>query len=174
MKKILFIFIMLVPNLVFSQKSQLNQFFDKYSGQDGYTSVYITKYLFEMFAKLNTDKEEHDFKDATNKLESIKILTVDSALNSNLKINFSNELKKILPRNEYKDLMVVREGKKQINFMIRETNGKISELVMTVIGENQPLLIMLEGDIDLAKISKISKSMKIDGFENLEKVDDKK
>jgi len=173
MKKILLILTFMIPFLAFSQKSPLDAFFDKYSGQEGYTSVYITKYLFDMFAKLNTDKEENDFKAATSKLDAIKILTVDSALNASKRIDFGAELKKILPKTDYKDLMVVKEGKKQINFMIRESKGKISELVMTVTGSDQPIMILLEGDIDLAKISKISKTMQIDGFENLEKVNDK-
>ncbi len=173
MKKIFLILFILIPVSVFSQKTQLNAFFDKYSGQEGYTSVYITKYLFQMFAKLDNGKEENDFKDATSTLDAIKILSVDSALNVSKKIDFAVELKKVLPASEYKDLMVVREGKKQINFMIRENNGKISELVMTVVGQDKPLLIFLEGYINLKKISKLSKSMNIDGFENLDKVKDK-
>jgi hypothetical protein len=163
----------MIPLQTFAQNSPLDAFFDKYSGQEGYNSVYITKYLFEMFAKINTDKEKSDFKDATSKLTAIKILSVDSILNATRKIDFSNELRKILPKTDYKDLMVVKEGKKQIKFMIRETNGRISELIMAITGEDAPFLMIIQGDIDLAKISKISKSMKIDEFENLENVKDK-
>jgi hypothetical protein len=173
MKKLIIIIVFLIPFSLVGQKSQLNDFFEKYSGQEGYTSVYITKYLFQMFATISDEKEDKEFKDVTSKLESIKILTVDSAMNQNKKIDFANELKKILPKTDYKDLMVVKEGKKQINFMIRESNGKISELVMAVSGPDEPVLIFLEGDINLAKVSKLSKSMKIDGFEHLEKVDKK-
>jgi hypothetical protein len=45
---------------------------------------------------------------------------------------------------------------------------------MTVDGLASPVLIYLEGDINLKHISKLSKSMKIDGFEHLEKIDEKK
>jgi len=78
----------MIPVLTFAQNSPLDDFFDKYSGQEGYNSVYITKYLFQMFAKINTDKEASDFKDATSKLTAIKILSVDSVLNSTRKIDF--------------------------------------------------------------------------------------
>jgi hypothetical protein len=161
------------PLLVNAQKSQLNVFFDKYSGQEGYTSVHITKYLFQMFAKISTDEENKEFKEVTSKLTAIKILTVDSALNVTKKVDFGNDLKKILPRSEYKDLMIVKDGKKTISFVIKESNDKISELVMTISGPGSPVLIFLEGDIDLASMSKLSKKMNIDGFEHLEDIDDK-
>jgi len=57
--------------------------------------------------------------------------------------------------------------------MVRETNGRISELIMAITGEDEPFLMIIQGDIDLAKISKISKSMDIEGFDNLENVKNK-
>ncbi len=173
MKKIAFIIIFMFPLMIFAQKSQLNTFFDKYSGQEGYTSVYITKYLFQMFAKISNDKEDKEFKDITSKLTAIKILTIDSAVNVTKKVDFGNELRKVLPPSEYNDLMVVKDGKKTVRFMIKESNNKISELVMTVSGPGAPVLIFLEGDIDLANISKLSKTMNINGMEHLEDIDEK-
>ena len=173
MKKLLIIILLILPVLAFSQKSQINVFFDKYSGQEGYTSVYITKYLFQMFAKISNDKEDKEFKDITSKLTSIKILTVDSALNATKKVDFSNELKKILPQSDYKDLLIVKDGKKTISFVIKEKNDKISELVMTISGPDSPVLIFLEGEIDLANMSKLSKTMNIKGFEHLNDIDEK-
>ncbi|RLD84879.1 MAG: hypothetical protein DRJ07_04345, partial [Bacteroidetes bacterium] len=85
---------------------------------------------------------------------------------------FQKELLQILPKTNYKDLMIIKEGRQDIRFLIREENSKISELVMIITGEDDPVLIFLEGDINLKNISKMSKSMKIKGFEHLEKVDD--
>ena len=42
---------------------------------------------------------------------------------------------------------------------------------MVLGGEHEFLLLSLVGDIDLKQISKLSKSMDIDGFQNLEKLD---
>jgi len=172
MKKLLIIILLMFPIMTFAQKSQLNAFFDKYSGQEGYTSVHITKYLFQMFAKISNDQEDKEFKEVTSKLTAIKILTIDSALNVTKKIDFGNELKKILPSSDYKDLMIVKDGKKTISFVIKETNDKISELVMTISGPGSPVLIFLEGDIDLANMSKLSKKMNISGFEHLDDIDE--
>lgn len=171
MKKVSLIILLMVPVLVFSQKSPLNTLFDKYSGQEGYTSVHITKYMFQLFAEISNDKEDKEFKDVTSKLDAIKILALSDDATESQKKSFKSELIKNLPKSQYKDLMIIREGKKVVTFMIKEDGSKISELVMFVDENDKSTLLYLDGDINLKSISKLSKSMKIDGFEHLEKVD---
>ena len=172
MKKIVIMLIVLLsPVWLLAQNSQLSNFFDKYSGQEGYTSVYITKYMFELFAKISDEQEDKEFKELTSNLNSIKILTADSLMEARNGGKFQKELLQILPKTNYKDLMIIKEGRQDIRFLIREEKSKITELVMIVTGEDDPVLIFLEGDINLKNISKMSKSMKIKGFEHLEKVD---
>lgn len=163
----------MIPIMAFSQKSQLNAFFDKYSGQEGYTSVHITKYMFQLFAEISNDEEDKEFKEVTSKLDAIKILTVSNDASNAKKKAFKNALLGQLPQSVYKDLMIIKEGKKEITFKIREENKKISELVMFVDEIDESVLIYLDGDINLKQVSKLSKSMKIDGFEHLDKVDKK-
>ena len=173
MKKVSLILLFMIPVLAFSQKSPLNQLFDKYSGQEGYTSVHITKYMFQLFAEISNDKEDKEFKDVTSKLSAIKILALSDDASENQKKSFKSDLIKNLPKSVYKDLMIIKDGKKEVSFMIKEEGNKISELVMFVDENNESTLIYLDGDINLKNISKLSKSMKIDGFEHLEKVDKK-
>jgi CRISPR/Cas system-associated protein endoribonuclease Cas2 len=174
MKTIAFIILIALPVFANAQESQLNSFFEKYSGKDGYTSVYITKYMFELFTKIDAEKKDKDLDEVLTKLKSIKILTIDSVTNLKTNLKFGKELLTVLPKNIYKELMIVKDGRQTITFMIREDGSKISEFVMTVDGLASPVLIYLEGDINLKHISKLSKSMKIDGFEHLEKIDEKK
>lgn len=170
MKRLLIILILVVPNIVIGQNSQLNKLFEKYSGMDGYTSVHITKYMFELVAKIDTDEDMDEFKDVTKGLDYIKILTVSDERDKNKKGKFIQELKSVLKTPLYKDLMVVKEGKETVVFKVLEVKKKIVELVMTVEGGGEPVLIYMGGDIDLNKISKMSKSFKIDGFEHLKDV----
>ena len=172
MKKVSLIILLMLPVLAFSQKSPLNTLFDKYSGQDGYTSVHITKYMFQLFAEISNEKENKEFKDVTSKLEAIKILALSNDATYNQKKSFKKDLIQSLPSSVYKDLMIIKEGKKEISFKIKDDGGKISELLMFVDEDDESVLIYLDGDINLKNISKLSKSMKIDGFEHLEKVDE--
>ena len=156
-----------------AQTNAVDRLFDKYADKDGYTSVLVTKYMFQLFEKVASDKDDKDFKEITRKLTGIKILTIDSAVNVKRGHSFYKEIISSLPASEYKDLMVIKEKGQEVKFMIREDNGRISELLM-VAGGDDAVLIALQGDIDLKQVSKLSKSMNIKGFERLDKVHDKK
>jgi hypothetical protein len=80
----------------------------------------------------------------------------------------------MIPAKEYEELMSVRDKDKDMKFFIKESGGKISELVMVAGGNEEFMLLSIFGEIDLKQISKISKKMNIDGLENLENIKDKK
>ncbi|NOZ34784.1 MAG: DUF4252 domain-containing protein [Chlorobi bacterium] len=173
MKHLTIAFFMLISIWTTAQETQAVKFFNKYSGQKGYTSVYITKYMFDLFAKISNDTEDKEFHEITSKLNAIKILTLDSALNAKNSIKFNKELLQNLPKSIYKQLMIVKDGKQTVNFLINKKNDKISEFLMIVYGEGDPVLIMLEGDINLKNIAKLSKTMDVNDFKYLEKIDKK-
>ncbi|MDA3891147.1 MAG: DUF4252 domain-containing protein [Salinivirgaceae bacterium] len=168
MKKIVLIIAVAILTIQgMAQQSQLNTLFDKYSGKEGYTSVYITSYMFELFSKL---ANEDDFDNVTKGLEAIKILTSDGSPAQ--KKAFYEDVNKALPASVYKDFMIVKDGAQEVIFKVRDEDDKITEFVMIVKDEYEPVLLFLQGDIDLAQVAKMSKSMDIKGFEHLEKVDD--
>ena len=164
---ILLMFLSLVMIGVKGQNSAVDKLFDKYSGKDGYTSILISKYMFSLFSDVNPDNKE--FNDLVGKLNSIKILSSDST-NNNEGVNFYKEIMSELPIKDYKELMVVKEKNQETRFLVKENNGNIVELLLVVGGKSSNVLICIQGDINLKNIAKLSKSMKIDGLENLEKI----
>ncbi len=172
MKKILFVYVIaLLPLFSIAQRSSIEEIFNKYSGQDGYTSVLITEYMFNLFAKIANESEDKEFKEITSQLKSIRILTADEPVGTKQNRSFYEEVLAALPKSLYKDLMIVKDGDEEIKFLIREEGQKISEFVMVIGGGEEAVLISLHGDIDLETISKLSNSMNIQGLEHLEKVD---
>lgn len=169
MKRVAFIlFFVTVFITTKSQNSAVDKLFDKYSGKEGYTSVFISKYMFSMFS--DVDPENKEFNDLVGKLNSIKILANDSDQNHE-GVNFYNEILKELPIKEYKELMVVKEKDQELKFLVKDVNGIIVELLLIVGGKSDNVLICIQGEnINLKNIAKLSKSMKIDGLENLEKI----
>ena len=87
----------------------------------------------------------------------------------NASINFYKELEKDLPASQYKELMAVKEKGQDVKFLIHEENGKITELILISSGKENAL-ICISGEIDLKTISKLSKSMQIQGMENLDQI----
>ncbi|NVO09520.1 MAG: DUF4252 domain-containing protein [Bacteroidales bacterium] len=162
------IFFAMVLIVAKGQNSAVDKLFDKYSGKEGYTSILISKYMFSMFSDVNP--ENKDFNDLVSKLNSIKILASDSSSN-NVGVNFYNEIMKELPSKDYKELMVVKEKNQDIKFLVKDVNGVIVELLLVVGGKFENVLICIQGEnINLKNIAKLSKSMKINGLENLEKI----
>lgn len=168
MKKIILILLFITPLLAGAQNSKIGVLFDEFSGKDGYTSVHITKYMFSLLSKINTQKEEREFNEIVTKLRSIKVLSSKQTTDN----TFGESLKKIFNEDQYKTLMTIKDSGETIHFYINEKNDVISELVMTVVGKS-PVLIFLEGDINLKEISKLSKLMNIKELQLLENIKDK-
>ena len=155
-----------------SQKDPVDRIFDKYSGQEGYTTVYISSKMFSLFADMDPDDQE--LQDMMNGLKSIRILASDDSDESGGDgINFYKEVMKDLAVEKYEELMVVMDGNQDLKFLIREENGKIVELLLVGGGDGDNVLISIRGIIDMKNIGKIGKALDVEGLENLEKIDEK-
>lgn len=149
----------------FSQQSAVDKVFDKYSGKEGYTTVYISSFMFNLLNSLEVDDPEYnEFKKATSGISSIKILTQEGKGSA----SFGKELLNMLPRSEYKEMMVVKDEDEEVQFLARESGGKITEFLLIVSGGGDDALIAIQGDIDLESISSIASGLDLPGMENLE------
>lgn len=171
MKKITLVlvsaFIALSLNL--NAQTAVDKIFDKYNGSAGFTSVTINKYMFEMIARMDTSEEGKEFREAISKLYSIRILAMDSVNSGG--VNLYDVVMNSLPKKEYKELMTIKEEDTDIKFLVREKGDIITELILIAGGRNEEnALIVIKGEIDLASIGAIGRSMDIEGLEQLEKL----
>ena len=176
MKKLMFIVCFIgLSAVIMAQNSSIDRVFDKYAGKEGFTTVYISKYMFSMFASLENveDDDLKEVQDVFGKLTGIKILAVEDEDAVGEGVNFYDEIMKDLPRNEYQELMVVKNSESDVIFLAREEKGVIVELLLIVGGESDNALIAITGEIDLATISKLSETMDIEGMEELENLEEK-
>ncbi len=175
MKKLIFVFVVSLGFFnLWGQSSPADKLFEKYSGKEGFTSVYISKYMFDMFMSINdTSSENQEMRDVVSKLNSIKILAVDDKSKIPAGVNLYNEVMKAVDNKEYKELMVIKEEGQDVKFLVKENGGKVNELLLAVGGKDDNVLISIQGDIDMKNISKLAKAMNIQGMENLEDIDKK-
>lgn len=164
MKKIIPVFILLFISLAsVAQRNAIDEMFDKYSGRDGITTVYISSKMFSMMARVDLDDEE--LQDVIKNLKTIRILTVeDQELNN--KLDFFSELSGKHDFSDYEELMVVKESDKNLKFLVKEKGDRIDELLMIGGGPGQNVLISIKGDLDLDNISSISRTMGIKELQN--------
>lgn len=152
----------------FGQQSAVDKVFDKYSGKEGYTTVYISSFMFNLLNKLEVDDPEYnEFKKATSGISSIRILTQDGSNSA----PFGKELLAMLPRSEYQEMMVVKEENEEVLFLAREEGGKITEFLLIVSGGGEDALIAITGDIDIESLAGIAEGLDMPALENLEGLD---
>jgi hypothetical protein len=152
-------------------QSIMDKLYDKYSGYEGYTSVYISKYMFDMFRNNETPVATGDeMEQMISKLNCIKILVNDDDPLTIAPVNLYQEMMKILPSSAYKEIMTVKDKGKDVKFYAKEEKNKVVELLLVIGGKDENALISIQGDIDMNNISKLAKSMNIEGMENLENI----
>ncbi len=165
-------FILIMISLsAFSQRNPVDKLFEKYGGKDGFTTVLISSKMFSMFSDMEAGDD--DINKMIKNIESIKILSTDDESLLNPGINFYKEIMNELSFDEYEELMVVKEKDQDIKFLVKEKEDIIVELLLVIGGKGNNALISIRGIIDLKSISKLSKSMNIEGLEKLEKIDEK-
>lgn len=172
MKKVMIIMVGVMLSMSLQAQDAITKFFGKYESDENFSNVSITSRMFGLFTDLEVENEEdQQVLDAISKLEGLKILAKDNTDNG--KALYKEALAK-LPKGEYDELMSIRDEDKDMKFLIKEKNGKISELLMVMGGNKEFFILSLFGEIDLKQIAKISSAMDIDGLEGLERLNDKK
>jgi hypothetical protein len=164
--------ILVFSGFAMAQKDPVDRLFDKYSGQEGFTTVYISSKMFSLFADM--DPEDEELQQMMNGLKSIRILATDDesdAKHSN--VNFFEEIMKDLPMDQYEELMVVKDAEQDLKFLIREDKGHVAELLLVGGGEGDNVLISIRGIIDMKNIAKITRAMDLEGLESLENLEKK-
>ncbi len=173
MKKLMVgIVMMAVAVAAQAQGDAISKFFSKYQNDETFSQVNMSSKMFSLMANLEVENpEDQEVVNMISKLKGLKILAKEEARNSR---ELYKEALGMIPAKEYEELMSVRDKDKDMKFFIKESGGKISELVMVAGGNEEFMLLTLFGEIDLKQVSKISKKMNIDGLENLENIKDKK
>ncbi len=170
MKKIAILSILFLSTLsANAQEDAITKFFSKYQNDDSFTKINITGRMFGLFTNFETEEEEdQEMIDAISKVKGLKILAKEDIRNGQ---ELYKEAVRLIDSSEYEELMTIREKDNDMKFLIKEKDGIIAELLMVIGSEDSFFLLSLVGDIDLKQISKLSKSMDIDGFENLQNID---
>ncbi len=171
MKKINLVFVFaLLPLFGFSQS-----IFDKYEDMDHVGSVTVNRSLIRLAGNLaaldEDDEDARDFREISQGLDGIKVfITEDKDISEDMGATVTKYLKS----SSMEELMRVKDKDANVKFYIK--NGRdedhVTELLMFVSGINnkefgingrkfESVLVSLTGDIDLNKISSLTKKMNL-------------
>jgi Domain of unknown function (DUF4252) len=173
MKKLMIGLVMMAVSVIANaQNDAIAKFFTKYQNDETFSQVTVSGKMFSMMANLDGDTPEEKAMIASiSKIKGLKILSKSEARNSR---ELYKEAISMIPAKDFEELMSVRDKDKDMKFFTKESGGKISELVMVMGGNEEFMVMTIFGEIDLKDISKIGKSVNIEGMENLDKINEKK
>ena len=173
MKKVIVLIVLFVfSGSLMAQNDAISKFFTKYAEDESFTVVNVSSKAFSLFADIDAeDPDEKEALEAMSKLEGLRVLALDDSTRGE---QIYKEALSLIPSKDYEELMTVRHESQDMKFLIKDSGGKISELLMVTGGEEGFFIISLVGEIDLNQISKLSGKMNIDGFENFRHLDDDK
>lgn len=150
----------------FAQNNAIEKYFQKYEDKESFTSVYVSEYMFSLFADIDMeDAEDKEVMEILQGLKSLQVLTTDE----NGK-KYYEEAIQLINQKEYKMLMKVKDGDTNVRFLIKKEGNVVKELLL-LVGGDEFVLLSIVGNINLKKISKLAKHMDIQGMEHLDKVE---
>ncbi|GIL23411.1 MAG: hypothetical protein BroJett042_19240 [Bacteroidota bacterium] len=172
MKKIIIGLMVMTASVAVQAQDAVSKFFTKYQNDESFSQVNISSKMFSLMANLDVENaEDQEVVNMISKIKGLRILAKEQTRNSR---ELYKEALGMIPVKDFEELMTVRDKDKDMKFFIKESGGKISELVMIAGGNEEFMVLSLFGEIDLKQVSKISKKMNIEGLENLENIKDKK
>ena len=168
MKKIIAaVVLMWVATGGFAQDA-ISKFFSKYQADETFSQVTVSSKMFGLFTNMDADTpEDKEVLNAISKLKGLRILAKEDARNAR---ELYKEAFTLIPMKDYEELLSVRDKDKDMKFLIKESGGKISELIMIMGGTKDFMVMTLFGEIDLKQVSRIGKKMNVEGLEKLEKM----
>jgi hypothetical protein len=169
MKKLIISMILIAAMTGAYAQDAITKFFSKYQSDETFTQVTVSSKMFSLFTDMEAEtQEDKEVLEAISKLKGLRILAKEDARNSR---ELYKEAFKLIPMKEYEELMSLRDKDKDMKFLIKESGGKISELLMVMGGTTQFMVMSLYGEIDLKQVARIGKKMNVEGLENLQKLD---
>ena len=127
-------------------------FFDKYAEMEGVTSVYITKSMLSLFPKGQTSVNGVNIGNIASRLDNIQILSADE---QPIIDKLRKESSVINTRNEYEELMRVREDGEKTTIYFKDGKKDKKEFVLLLDEKDEFTIISIVGDLTLQEIQGI-------------------
>ena len=156
----------LIPMCTFAQTNAVTTFYEKYQDVEDAVQVEFTGWLTKKMVEYSDDE---DVRRALKDVTGLRILVLEKA-NDAMRADFKT-LRNTIPRGNYEPLLKVREGKHTIvEFLIKESNGIVDDVLLMVHDEEELVLLNLTGKFNLRDLDKIDLDMDIDGINHFDKL----
>ena len=151
----------------FSQNDIISSFFDKFAGAEGITTVNITGDMLKLMAQAEMERRDTVIKST---LSEIRILSAEDESDIPDGFNLKAEIIDKLDKSVYKEMIRVNQTDEDVLVLVRESNGRIQELLVVVGGDDENALSQIKGDMLLSELADMAGRYQMKGFEHLKKM----
>lgn len=168
MKNTLLAFLMLgLPLIGMSQTPVIKSFYEKYKNMDQVQDVQLQGWLLKL-ASTFTDEEEAG--KLLQKITQLRVLIMDEG-NLVSKQEYNSLLKEV-KKSDFEELIQIKEEGQQIEFLIREKGGTITDVLVVVNGQDDFVMLSLEGKLKFSDLNDLN--IEVEGAEHFQKLPEKK
>tara|TARA_B110000046_G_scaffold35865_1_gene39273 strand:- start:1454 stop:2029 length:576 start_codon:yes stop_codon:yes gene_type:complete len=159
--------------------------FERYANADDVSLVSISPKMFKMLGQISIGGDDPEAQEYLEMVSSINNFKVLISGNDEVNAEISRYASKEFSSYDLEELMTVKDADTNVTFYVKsgKSDDRVEKLIMYVKGvnseiiENSPLngrsietiLMIIEGDIDLNKISKLTDKMNLPGGKQLKK-----
>ncbi len=171
MKKIIFLFSLLISFANFAQS-----LFDKYEDFDQVSSVIVTDEMFKLLKEI--EPESAEAKEEIGVLGDLTGLKVFSTEDAQIQAQMINDANQYAKEKKMTELMRINDQDNNVKFYIVKGDQPhiAKELIMILKSKNphkpQAVVMLVTGNIDLKKLSKLNKKVKIIDNKYLKEVEE--
>ncbi|MCO6479470.1 MAG: DUF4252 domain-containing protein [Phaeodactylibacter sp.] len=156
------------PLFALAQPKPIADFYEKYKQYENVTDVKLQGWLLEIAS--NFAEGDEQAKELLSKITYLRVLVMEDG-NLVSPAEYKSLLKEIR-QNSFEELLRIREGDENIGFYIRENGEAITDVLLLVNGEDEFVLLSLEGLLKFSDLNDLN--IDIDGAEHFERLPEKK
>lgn len=160
MKRMIFILALLVFPFISGAQDYIDDLFNKYSGNENFTSIVISKNLLDFVFSLDKNKDSK-LDMIKGKISDLKILILDNK--RGLSIKFISEIKDNIDKDGFVTLIEIVDRTKKVNLYVKKDNEKVVHLLLLAKESDQEVMLSLQGNFSMKELADLGKGTNING-----------
>ncbi|MBQ6299372.1 MAG: DUF4252 domain-containing protein [Bacteroidales bacterium] len=154
MKRLIILFFLLLSTLDASAQTG-KSIYQKYSGQENVSAVYISSAMFRMIGKIPDLKAGDDEVDLTPIIQKLSGFYIISSVNPSINENLQSEVKRFIANGRYELLMEAIDSGEIMRMYSVGSEKTVNSFVMFAIDGAETTFICLDGQMDRDQLEKV-------------------
>jgi len=147
--------LLMVPNMSNAQSKGPNKFYKKYKNKTNSFNITLPGWLIDLGATVATwstdDPAEKEAIRLMKKVQRMKLLVVENG--AQIKNKHITTLFDRLKKDQYEDLVVVRDKSARVNILIREEGDLIRNMFFLVREDDEAVMLSLKTKITMDQVN---------------------